>query len=69
MPNSPEVISLPHSSGPSGITVGKEVDECPECTHLNADRRRAWQTRDWALEERSRIAFHRHWRAVHRGQR
>ncbi len=32
--DSPEVISLPHSSGPSGIAVGREVDECPDDSPL-----------------------------------
>lgn len=65
-----EVVLLPHSSAPAGgTTVGKVVDECSECTHLTADRYRAWRTGDWALEERARIAFLQHWRKVHRAYR
>ncbi|GAA0363870.1 hypothetical protein GCM10010319_47080 [Streptomyces blastmyceticus] len=62
------VISLPHSSGPSGVIVGKKVDECPTCSRLNDDRHRASTppTVNWPLENRARREFHTHWEEAHR---
>lgn len=55
------VISLPHSSGPGSIIVGRTVDQCPECQHWTAVRRKAWEVRDWAAEKTARTLMHRHW--------
>ncbi|MEU2851760.1 hypothetical protein ACFZB6_08505 [Streptomyces syringium] len=55
------VISLPHSSGPGSVIVGKTVDRCAKCQRWTAARRRAGEAQDWAAEKAARILMHRHW--------